>query len=101
MHVACYLDVRYPDPFAGITTIVYTLSHVSVLTLEVCDEQSGRVRLLASGTRGAGEYAVQWDGTDDEGRAAADGPYWTRLTVHAANGRVFMQTRAITLRRGS
>jgi flagellar hook assembly protein FlgD len=50
------------------------------------------VRTLVAGERAAGLHRLNWDGTDDAGRAMGSGMYIYRLT-----GEGFVQTRRMML----
>lgn len=71
----------YPNPFAGRTTIEYTLDEGADVRLAVYDLLGRRVALLADGQQQAGFHRIEWDG----GRLAS-GMYLVRLT---ADGRQF------------
>lgn len=75
-----------PNPFARGTTIAFTLPERVPVTAAVWDVRGRRVRTLASGDlHDAGPHRIAWDGRHDDGRAAASGVYFARLT--AGSGR--------------
>ena len=51
----------YPNPFNPSTTITYDLAAAAEVTLDVFDLLGQRVRQLASGSREAGRYQVEFD----------------------------------------
>jgi len=51
------------------------------VTVEVYDVNGRRVRTLCDRTTGAGEFAVNWDGTDRRGEHGASGVYFVRVTA--------------------
>ena len=69
----------HPNPFRGETTVSFTLSTPSTVTLGVYDIAGHRVRKLASGPSGAGSHEITWDGRNDAGLAVANGTYFVRL----------------------
>jgi flagellar hook assembly protein FlgD len=69
----------HPNPFGERTRVAYSLTRPSRVTLAVYDVAGHLVRTLESGTRGAGEHEVHWDGTNAHGRAVANGTYFLRL----------------------
>ena len=77
-------DVR-PNPMVASTSVVFSLSHDSNVSLSVHDVQGRRVKTLARGNRPAGEHRVAWDGGLDDGGSASAGVYLVRLE---AEGRV-------------
>jgi hypothetical protein len=80
-----------PNPFGRSTTFAFTLAQAGRADLEVYSVDGRRVRTITSGVRDAGEYRLEWNGTDDAGRSIAPGVYYARLVT--AQGRF---TRVVT-----
>ena len=80
-----------PNPFGRTTMFQFSLAKSGAAELEVFSVDGRRVRRLASGTREAGEYRVEWNGTDEAGRPLSAGVYYARLST--AQGRF---TRVVT-----
>jgi hypothetical protein len=76
---------NYPNPFNPGTTIRYTLSNPSRVTLRVYNILGQLVRTLIDGTQYGGEFSAAWDGTSDRGLAVATGVYVYRLEASAVN----------------
>ncbi len=72
---------NYPNPFNGSTTIRYELPQESRIHLAVFDLQGRLVRTLANEIQGAGQHSLTWDGQDQNGKAAASGVYFCRMTT--------------------
>ena len=89
------LSQNYPNPFNPVTTIAFSLPHVSPVRLEIYDVSGRKVRTLAAGHYSAGSHTLQWDGTDDAGRPVPSGVYWCRLQA----GKGFVQSRKMVLLR--
>jgi hypothetical protein len=70
-----------PNPAHGGTRIRYLVPATLTSRLEVFDPQGRRVRKLDTIPSASGWQEVVWDGKDDEGRPAAAGTYWVRLTT--------------------
>jgi hypothetical protein len=68
-----------PNPFNRTTSFQFSLARAGRADLELYTVAGRRVRTLASGARDAGEYHLEWDGTDDSGRPLAAGVYYARL----------------------
>ncbi len=81
-----------PNPFNPMTTIRFGLPEAADISLDVFDASGRLVKHLARGAYGAGSYEVTWNGTDDAGRQAASGIYFTRLTAgtRRTTGRVVL-----------
>lgn len=72
-----------PNPFAGSTSIRFTLERDAEVELSVYDLNGRLVAGLHRGALGAGSHAVRWDGMSVEGRRAAPGVYMYRLAAGA------------------
>ena len=88
------LGSNYPNPFNPVTFIPYTLPRKLSINLAIYDILGRRVKLLEDGEKPAGNYQVQWDGTDERGMPVAAGLYICRLVVGH-----FCQARKLTLKR--
>ena len=83
-----------PNPFAHTTQFQFSLASAGRAELEVFSVSGRRVRTLSSGVREAGEYRLQWNGSDDSGRLLAAGVYYARLvTAHGKFTRVVTYLR--------
>ena len=56
------------------------------MTLELYDLSGRRVRRAYEGMDGNGSYALEWDGTDDQGLLVPPGLYLYELRVEADEG---------------
>jgi len=70
------LEQNYPNPFNPTTQISFTLPRRTDIRLEIFDPTGRLVETLAEGSYPAGEYSVEWNGTDH-----ASGVYLYRLTA--------------------
>ena len=84
--------VSYPNPANPSTTIRYALSQSRPVTLKVYNMMGQEIRTLVDAFRGAGRYAVEWDGRDERGMAVSSGIYLYRLEAGS-----FSAVRKITL----
>ena len=73
------LHPNRPNPFNPSTEIAFDLPERGTASLIVYDVRGERVRALANGMLAAGPHRLRWDGTDDNGRAAASGVYLCAL----------------------
>jgi serine protease AprX len=87
------LSQNFPNPFNPATTIRYGLPEASTVSLKIYDVMGREVRLLFAGHQTASSYTLQWDGTDDAGRAVSSGMYIYRLT----SDRGFSAARSMVL----
>ncbi|HOX25504.1 MAG TPA: FlgD immunoglobulin-like domain containing protein [Candidatus Krumholzibacteria bacterium] len=69
-----------PNPFNPLTAITLALRRAGAVTVDILDARGGRVRTLRT-TATAGEARLEWDGTDDAGRALPSGTYLLRLST--------------------
>jgi len=70
---------NYPNPFNPSTTIRYTLSVDSPVSIRVYNMLGQEVATLIDGFQKAGEQSVVWHGTNNFGQAVASGLYIYRL----------------------
>lgn len=78
----CHLFSNYPNPFNPLTTIRYhILAKVSGrrVSIRVYNLLGHEVVTLADGIHQPGDYAVFWDGCDDQGMEVPSGIYLYRL----------------------
>jgi hypothetical protein len=80
-----------PNPFSRTTAFRFSLAKPGRADLELFSVDGRRVRTLSNGVREAGEYRLEWNGSDDSGRPLAAGVYYARLLT--AQGRF---TRVVT-----
>ena len=69
------LSQNYPNPFNPSTTVDYQVAERSHVSLKVYDVRGRLVRTLVNGVKDAGNYSIQWDGTDTSGQQISSGIY--------------------------
>ncbi len=89
-----HLGPNYPNPFNPATTISYTLSETAETSLAVYNIRGELIKTLVSGVQQAGEYTIEWNGTDAQGKDAPSGVYFYRLK----NGEQQMTRRMVLMR---
>lgn len=70
---------NYPNPFNPSTTILYDLTKSGHVKIEIFNVLGESVALLVDSIGPAGRHAVEWNGIDRFGRAAASGLYLVRV----------------------
>jgi hypothetical protein len=78
---AVRLYQNHPNPFRSMTTIALVIPEEAQVDLSVFDLAGRRVRTLVDQRLSAGNHALNWDGTDDEGRALPSGIYMSQLVT--------------------
>ncbi len=73
------LAQNVPNPFNPRTRIEFTLQDAATVRLDVLDIRGRVVRRLFEGSMPGGMHATTWDGTDEDHRAVAAGPYFYAL----------------------
>jgi hypothetical protein len=68
-----------PNPFNPSTAIRYYLPVTCSVRLEIYDISGRRIAGLVNGEQEKGRYAVEWNGKDQHGNAAASGIYFCKL----------------------
>ncbi|MFH2050118.1 MAG: FlgD immunoglobulin-like domain containing protein [bacterium] len=74
------LSQNYPNPFNPSTSIDFALQKSNRIILEVFNITGQKVKILLDDYREAGNYSIQWDGTDNNDNRVASGMYLYRLT---------------------
>ncbi len=69
------LEQNYPNPFNSGTTIRFSLTSPSDVSLSICDLLGRQVRRIDRPGLNAGTHQIQWDGRDEKGRDLASGIY--------------------------
>ena len=79
--VSFQLRQNYPNPFNPTTNIEFRIAHPGVVTLRIFDVSGREVAMLLNEDMPAGNYVVQWDGTDIKNQRVASGSYFCQLTL--------------------
>jgi len=92
------LGQNYPNPFSSgkssITTINYTLSTTSHVSLKVFNLLGKEIRSLVNEVRPSGRHSVSWNGRDNIGKVVPPGIYMYTLTANEqSSSRRLMYTR--------
>ena len=72
---------NYPNPFNPSTTITFALPREMAVSLDVYSLLGQPVSRLVQGRRDAGTHRVEWNGTDERGRAVPSGVYLARVVT--------------------
>lgn len=70
------LEQNYPNPFNPATTIEYNLNSSENVQLNIYDIKGERIKTLVNDFQSAGNYKVQWDGTNSQGSKLSSGVYF-------------------------
>jgi len=84
------LGSNYPNPFNPTTSIPFSLDQSADVSLNIVDIRGRMVASIISSHLIAGEYVLQWDGTNNQGFPVSSGIYRAVLSSHS-------QTRAIKI----
>ena len=77
--VSLQLTNIYPNPFNNQTQVSFSTPHTGELEISIYDLAGRNIRHLKSGSYGAGEYNMTWNGLDDFGRQVPSGIYVLRI----------------------
>jgi hypothetical protein len=83
-----------PMAVGGSATVHFGLAKADRVEIKVYDVTGRLVKSLADRNFGAGEHALVWDGSDDQGRTVARGVYFTQ--VRYINSR-FVDAKKVTV----
>jgi DNA-binding transcriptional regulator YhcF (GntR family) len=70
---------NYPNPFNPETNITYNLDQAEQVSLAIFNAQGQLVRTLVNKVQAPGQYAICWDGLDQDGERVSSGLYFYRL----------------------
>jgi hypothetical protein len=76
--VSLRLSAPWPNPARSSAEVSYSLPAAGEVEIDAFDVAGHRVRVLAQGSRPAGEGEVRWDLNDDHGSPVAAGVYFLR-----------------------
>ncbi len=74
----------FPNPAKRSSTIEFTLTAASTLTLDIFDARGARVARLAEGAQPAGTHALRWNCRGADGREVPPGIYLARIAYAGA-----------------
>jgi hypothetical protein len=78
-----YIQQNYPNPFNSSTKISFRISKTISVIIKAFNILGKEVKLLLEKEYPAGEYSIDWDGTDDNGNILNSGVYF--ITMEAEN----------------
>ncbi|MCK4385628.1 MAG: T9SS type A sorting domain-containing protein [candidate division Zixibacteria bacterium] len=73
------LEQNYPNPFNPETVIKFSLKENSWVTLRIYNVLGQMVTTLVDEPKSAGDYAVQWNGKNEQNQDVASGVYFYRI----------------------
>ena len=78
---ALNLRQNYPNPFVAgeVTNIAFEVSQAGNVSISVYDALGRQVTTLVNENLAAGNYSVEWNGTDGAGRTLSSGVYFYSL----------------------
>lgn len=86
------LEANYPNPFNPTTTINYKIDRPGQVALTIYNTLGQKVKTLVTKTMSTGLHRVEWDGSDNHGRAVSSGIYFYQLKTDSG-----ILTRKMTL----
>ena len=88
------LDQNHPNPFNPSTTISFSLTYPSHVSLRIYDASGRFIRTLLDEHCTTGHREERWDGRDENGHDASSGVYFCRIDAGS-----FTETRKMVLLR--
>ncbi len=70
---------NYPNPFNPETTIKYSIREKSKVSMTIFNNLGQKVRTLLNKNISAGQFAVSWNGLDDNGKKVPSGVYFYQM----------------------
>ncbi len=87
-----YLNQNYPNPFNAQTMISFNIVETADVELAVFNVIGQKVAVLTDGVYQPGRYQAIWNGHDQNGKLAATGIYYYKLSIAD-----YSETRRMTL----
>ncbi|MBN1398778.1 MAG: PKD domain-containing protein [Bacteroidetes bacterium] len=84
---------NYPNPFNPNTVISYKLKVRSEVKLKIYDILGREIAVLVNEVKNAGDYAVEWNGTNSAGKLVGTGVYFYQLRAETG----FIETKKMIL----
>ncbi|MCP4633299.1 MAG: T9SS type A sorting domain-containing protein [candidate division Zixibacteria bacterium] len=75
------LSQNYPNPFNPSTIISYSIPKQSDVTISIINLLGQKVKTIINENQETGEYEINWDGTDQSGKAVASGIYFYQINT--------------------
>lgn len=88
------LNNVYPNPFNPQLFIPFSLANKSEVKIIIYNTRGQVVKDFVLGEKNAGNYRIEWDGTDNNGKAVPNGIYCIRMIA----GKDYYQTKAILMK---
>ncbi len=89
---------NYPNPFTTHTTINYSISENSTVSLAIYTAAGRQIRTLMSKQCTAGTHQIVWNGMDKFNRLLSNGIYYAVLSVKTTHGTVTERKRMFLLK---
>jgi hypothetical protein len=70
---------NYPNPFNPTTTITYSLPTSSNVVLTIYNVMGQKIKTLVNTRQNAGNYEIQWNGSNEKGERVSSGVYLYQL----------------------
>src|SRR5690606_4029895 len=78
---------NYPNPFNPSTTIKFSVSDNSFVSIKVYNILGKEIKLLLKENLPAGEHYIQWEGKDNDGNSLSSGIYFIQMKAIPQSGR--------------
>lgn len=73
---------NFPNPFNPSTKINFSINNTSSVKLRIFDIKGETIKTLVEDYKNAGEYEVEWNGSNDSGKKQPTGVYFYELIVN-------------------
>ena len=80
-----HLAQNYPNPFNPRTTISFSLAESGFAKLSIFNSRGELVRTLLNADLSSGNYSLDWDGKDNNGKSVSSGLYLYKLDINGVN----------------
>ncbi len=75
------LKAAYPNPFNPSTTVSFDLAKDSQVNITVYNAKGQIVKSLFNGNKNAGQFRLEWNGQDNNGKSCTSGIYFIKMNA--------------------
>lgn len=74
---------NYPNPFNPSTTIYYSIPNPARVNLNIYNINGQKIKTLVNQFQKSGNYTIEWDGKDSNGKLVSPGIYFYKISTHS------------------
>ena len=76
------LGQNFPNPFNNETKITFSVDKAAFISIKIYNIQGQLIKTLVEENKSAGNYQINWDGRDEDGKDAVSGIYFVQMKAN-------------------